>query len=193
MYSGLLPRGYAESDESCDEAENDVTEDQPEQAAIKRVSEEIPDIGHDQNDKTTEASSGQQPREESSEDCLPGVSPDMWKKFKELQNKNMEMKNMMQHRGRRRKRKPRKKDERATDSTEKKEESMLQAEREAHWNGLKQYFGVNDRFQPPACSRPLPKTGLEKSIDKAIAEGDLVQAGELSDRLATREIFMSLD
>lgn len=32
-----------------------------------------------------------------------------------------------------------------------------QEEREKPWDGLTQYFGVNDRFHPPACSKPPPK------------------------------------
>lgn len=35
--------------------------------------------------------------------------------------------------------------------------SVGQEEQEKHWNGLQQYFGVNDRFDPPACSVPPPK------------------------------------
>lgn len=35
---------------------------------------------------------------------------------------------------------------------------------------------------------PLPQSGLEKSIEKAIAEGDIAKAEEMSDRLATREV-----
>ncbi|KAG7279826.1 hypothetical protein CRUP_013736, partial [Coryphaenoides rupestris] len=58
---------------------------------------------------------------------------------------------------------------------------------EKQWDGLKQYFGVNDRFQPPASSNPPPQSGLEKSMESAIAEGDIGRAEEMSDRLATRE------
>ncbi|XP_057704928.1 protein FAM204A isoform X4 [Corythoichthys intestinalis] len=67
-----------------------------------------------------------------------------------------------------------------------------QEELEKHWDGLKQYFGVNDRFHPPACSKPPPKSGLEKSIEKAIAEGDTAKAEEMSDRLATRELAVKI-
>lgn len=35
---------------------------------------------------------------------------------------------------------------------------------------------------------PLLQSGLEKSIEKAIAEGDIAKAEEMSDRLATREV-----
>ncbi|KAM6915855.1 protein FAM204A [Xenentodon cancila] len=67
-----------------------------------------------------------------------------------------------------------------------------QEKQEKHWNELKQYFGVNDRFQPPACSKPAPKSGLERNIEKAIAEGDIEKAEEMSDRLATREMAVKI-
>lgn len=35
---------------------------------------------------------------------------------------------------------------------------------------------------------PLLQSGLEKSIERAIAEGDIAKAEEMSDRLATREV-----
>uniref|UniRef100_G3NFV0 Family with sequence similarity 204 member A n=1 Tax=Gasterosteus aculeatus TaxID=69293 RepID=G3NFV0_GASAC len=65
-------------------------------------------------------------------------------------------------------------------------------EREKHWNDLEQHFGANDRFDPPACSKPPPKSGLEKSIETAIAEGDIAKAEEMSDRLATRELAVKI-
>lgn len=34
----------------------------------------------------------------------------------------------------------------------------------------------------------LLQSGLEKSIERAIAEGDIAKAEEMSDRLATREV-----
>uniref|UniRef100_A0A673B6C2 Family with sequence similarity 204 member A n=1 Tax=Sphaeramia orbicularis TaxID=375764 RepID=A0A673B6C2_9TELE len=71
-------------------------------------------------------------------------------------------------------------------------EPQKQLEKEKHWDGLKQYFGVNDRFHPPACSKPAPKSGLEKSIERAIAEGDIAKAEEMSDRLATRELAVKI-
>ncbi|XP_054605886.1 protein FAM204A isoform X2 [Nothobranchius furzeri] len=60
------------------------------------------------------------------------------------------------------------------------------------WDELKQYFGVNDRFLPPASSTPPLKSGLEKSIEQAIAEGDIAHAEEMSDRLATREMAVKI-
>uniref|UniRef100_A0A673WQW0 Uncharacterized protein n=1 Tax=Salmo trutta TaxID=8032 RepID=A0A673WQW0_SALTR len=49
-------------------------------------------------------------------------------------------------------------DKSATKNMESNNESREpQAEHERHWDGLTQYFGINDRFQPPACSKPAPK------------------------------------
>ncbi|XP_041735365.1 protein FAM204A isoform X2 [Coregonus clupeaformis] len=67
-----------------------------------------------------------------------------------------------------------------------------QAEHEKHWDGLTQYFGINDRFQPPACSKPASKSSLEKSMVSAIAEGDFGKAEKMSDRLATRELAVKI-
>nr|XP_015202506.1 PREDICTED: protein FAM204A isoform X1 [Lepisosteus oculatus]XP_015202507.1 PREDICTED: protein FAM204A isoform X1 [Lepisosteus oculatus] len=201
MYSGLLPRGYDESDEEKNSAEQgaDVTEDALETTTIKAVSpntksafdSEENDTGLD-NNKNTQSNSESESKDVSTDDCLPGVSLEMWKKFKELKHKHLEMKKKPQSKVRHRKRKRHKKADEKTVSMEPEKESMLQAEREAHWNELKQYFGINDRFQPPASSRPLPKTGLEKNIDKAIAEGDLETAWELSDNLAARETAVKI-
>lgn len=79
-----------------------------------------------------------------------------------------------------------------TENLESKQEGEHQVEHEKHWDGLKQYFGSNDRFQLPACSKPAPKSGLEKSIESAIAEGDFAKAEEMSDRLATRELAVKI-
>ncbi|KAL7990577.1 hypothetical protein Chor_014007 [Crotalus horridus] len=60
--------------------------------------------------------------------------------------------------------------------------------KERHFKELTQYFGINDRFKPLASKETTQKSGLEISIDKCVAEGNIVQAEELSDRLATREV-----
>lgn len=39
-----------------------------------------------------------------------------------------------------------------------------QKDQEKHWNELKQYFGVNDRFQAPACSNPSLKVAKTLSF-----------------------------
>uniref|UniRef100_A0A673HTL4 Protein FAM204A-like n=1 Tax=Sinocyclocheilus rhinocerous TaxID=307959 RepID=A0A673HTL4_9TELE len=110
------------------------------------------------------------------DDCLPGVSLDKWQKFKELQrSKEPQTK---------RKRKRRHKKGHYNKEPEEK--------REEHWKELTQYFGINDRLKPPPCSRPPRMSGLEKSIESAIAEGDYGKAEELSDRLATRELAVKI-
>ncbi|XP_037638483.1 protein FAM204A isoform X3 [Sebastes umbrosus] len=112
-----------------------------------------------------------------------------WQKFQDLRKKNDEMKTMKVP-CRRRKRRRHKKGAESEEPTETSREH--QEEQEKHWDGLKQHFGVNDRFHPPACSKPPPKSGLEKSIDRAIAEGDIAKAEEMSDRLATRELAVKI-
>ncbi|KAJ8250159.1 hypothetical protein COCON_G00220810 [Conger conger] len=181
-----LTWGLNESDleSSSDENENAVKNDISKIKATKtdNVNEETPSEVNSEEKRNYQTTSVA-----SDDDCLPGVSPDMWRKFKELQKKNQEMKRMTERRERRRRPKKRKKtDETASSSRE--EESERQGAREAHWKGLTQYFGVNDRFETPACGRPQPQSGLEKSLDSAIAEGDYGKAEDLSDRLATREL-----
>ncbi|OXB82607.1 UNVERIFIED_CONTAM: hypothetical protein H355_005862 [Colinus virginianus] len=66
--------------------------------------------------------------------------------------------------------------------------SSQQLANEDHWKELTQYFGINDRFESPVDSRAPQKSGLELSIEKSVAEGDIDKAEELSDRLATREV-----
>ncbi|CAK6962434.1 protein FAM204A isoform X4 [Scomber scombrus] len=109
-------------------------------------------------------------------------------KFQDLRKKKEEMKPTDVRRRRRKRRKHKK----GTDSEEPAETSRELQEEEKPWDGLKQYFGVNDRFHPPACSKPPPKSGLEKSIEGAIAEGDIAKAEEMSDRLATRELAVKI-
>ncbi|KAI4894112.1 hypothetical protein NFI96_026092, partial [Prochilodus magdalenae] len=159
--------------------------------------------------------------EPSSDDCLPGVPVNLWQKFKDLQ-KEREVQTVDQpHRKRRRKRRQRKGiqmnlENRLVILKRKAHVPQLQdkcrlyiqsrialvslavnlsqpeEERAKRWEELTQYFGANDRFQPPACSRPLLKSGLEKSMESAIAEGDYAKAEELSDKLATREMAVKI-
>ncbi|KAE8280373.1 Protein FAM204A [Larimichthys crocea] len=111
----------------------------------------------------------------------------MWQKFQDLRKKNDEMKIIKVPRKRKRRR-----HKKGTESDKPTNTRERQEEREKHWDELKQYFGVNDRFHPPACSKPPPKSGLEKSIERAIAEGDIAKAEEMSDRLATRELAVNI-
>ncbi|XP_060943090.1 protein FAM204A isoform X2 [Limanda limanda] len=175
MYSGLLPKGLTEDDLSDDEEQEEAAEE-------KRTMEEKCESSGVRDAPVTHTVSG------SSTCSLPGVSQEMWQKFQDLQKKSDEMKTMKVQR----KRKRRRHKKEGTESGEPTETRVCQEEREQHWNGLKQYFGVNDRFDPPACSNPHPKSGLEKSIEKAIAEGDIAKAEEMSDRLATRELAVKI-
>ncbi|XP_035029200.2 protein FAM204A isoform X3 [Hippoglossus stenolepis] len=172
MYSGLLPKGWTEDDLSDEEQEEAVEE--------KRTMEEKCESSVMEDAPVTHTVTG-------SPTCsLPGVSQEMWQ---DLRKKSDEIKTMKVQR----KRKRRRHNKAGTESAEPTETSRVcQEQREQHWDGLKQYFGVNDRFDPPACSNPPPKSGLEKSIEKAIAEGDIAKAEEMSDRLATRELAVKI-
>ncbi|KAM9364145.1 protein FAM204A isoform 2-T2 [Pholidichthys leucotaenia] len=166
MYSGLLPKGITEDDLSPEEEEEDEGE-KPENATGSPVQQQLTNTGSDADSPTC---------------SLSGISQEMWQKFQNLRKKKEEIKTLKIPE--KRKRRKRKKGASTKEPTETRER---QEEREKHWDELKQYFGVNDRFDPPACSKPPPKSGLEKSIEGAIAEGDIAKAEEMSDRLATRE------
>ncbi|XP_023698120.1 protein FAM204A isoform X1 [Paramormyrops kingsleyae] len=180
MYSGL-PSGLSYSDSESD------SED------CKTLSQNQTEQQHEteKNDYQRDHSVITDPTEKlasiDTEDCLPGVSPQLWQKFRELKKKNQEQK-LLEVKCKRRKRN--KKGDTAACELEKKRK--LQAEHEEQWNNLKQYFSINDRFQPPPCNRSSVKTGLENSIDLAITEGDYGKAEELSDRLATRELAVKI-
>uniref|UniRef100_A0A2K6LIQ6 Family with sequence similarity 204 member A n=1 Tax=Rhinopithecus bieti TaxID=61621 RepID=A0A2K6LIQ6_RHIBE len=57
---------------------------------------------------------------------------------------------------------------------------------------LTQYFGVNDRFDPPVKRKKVEKSGLEKRIDQAVEEWNIEKAEELSNQLATRELGVKI-
>ncbi|XP_061546866.1 protein FAM204A isoform X2 [Phycodurus eques] len=172
MYSGLLPKGLTEDDLSPDDQEEERGRELGEEYEENPVFK-TPTVIDAPNEPPT---------------CnLPGISQETWQKFNELRKKKDETKMTKIPRKKRRKNRQCKKEgEKPTETR------VRQEELEKHWNGLKQYFGVNDRFHPPACSSPPPKSGLEKSIEKAIAEGDTAKAEEMSDRLATRELAVKI-
>ncbi|XP_034538558.1 protein FAM204A isoform X3 [Notolabrus celidotus] len=173
MYSGLLPKGLTE-EELSPEDEQDDTEDGVD--------------GEKESPAEKSTHTACDPDSHSTTCTMPGVSQDMWQKFQDLKKKNEEMK-IMKFTRRRRRRRPKRgaKHEEPTETSRK-----LQEEQEKPWDELQQYFGVNDRFYPPACSKPPPKSGLEKSTERAIAEGDIAKAEEMSDRLATRELAVKI-
>ncbi|XP_022052017.1 protein FAM204A isoform X1 [Acanthochromis polyacanthus] len=189
MYSGLLPKGLTEDDLSPDEeAEQEDVEErrEGEKGSVENLSSAA---------KNTSSVVETQPintandADSDSPTCsMPGISQEMWQKFQDLRKQKDEIK-MMKVPGRRRRRRHKK----GAESEEPTETSReCQVKREKPWDELQQYFGVNDRFHPPACSKPPPKSGLEKSIERAIAEGDIAKAEEMSDRLATREMAVKI-
>ncbi|KAM4599828.1 protein FAM204A [Fundulus diaphanus] len=180
MYSGLLPRDLTEDDLSPDEEEQHA-EEKPSAGHVSGVAENRGSLDDGESSQT-----GNEAGYDSQTGCMPGTSREMWQKFQELRKKKDEIKKVKIHEKRKRRRRKGRKCEEPAENKEQ------QGEREQHWKELKQYFGVNDRFQPPACSKPPPKSGLEKSIEEAIAEGDVAKAEEMSDRLATREMAVQI-
>ncbi|XP_061914673.1 protein FAM204A [Entelurus aequoreus] len=178
MYSGLLPKGLTEEELSPDDEE----EEQENKAGEERGS---PARDNDGSLAGTRANAVINASIESPICNLPGISQEMWQKFNELRGKKDDMKT--QGKGKRRRRKKGTKSEEPIETR-----CQWQEKSEKHWDGLKQYFGVNDRFYPPASSNPPQKSGLEKSIETAIAEGDVAKAEEMSDRLATRELAVKI-
>ncbi|XP_042358217.1 protein FAM204A isoform X2 [Plectropomus leopardus] len=186
MYSGLLPKGLTEDDLSPDDEEDEEKREgeRSEGSAEKLSSAGENTISVEETQSTHTASDV----ESGSPTCsMPGISQEMWQKFQDLRKKNEDMKAVKVPRKRKRRR-----HKKGTEAEEPTETSERQEEREKHWDELKQHFGVNDRFHPPACSKPPPKSGLEKSIERAIAEGDIAKAEEMSDRLATRELAVKI-
>uniref|UniRef100_A0A8D3AQA4 Family with sequence similarity 204 member A n=1 Tax=Scophthalmus maximus TaxID=52904 RepID=A0A8D3AQA4_SCOMX len=188
MYSGLLPKGLTEDDLSPSDEEDE------QQGGVEEKTTEGEKCGSSAGGHISSVVEALSTRtacdaDSDSPTCsLPGISQGMWQKFQDLRKKkkNDKMKIIKFHRKRRRHKKGTEIEEPTETS------SVCQEEPEKHWDELKQYFGVNDRFDPPACSKPPPKSGLEKSIEGAIAEGDIAKAEEMSDRLATRELGVKI-
>ncbi|CAG6017838.1 unnamed protein product [Menidia menidia] len=185
MYSGLLPKGITEEELSPDEGEDEQGDNQHNRDGRSGLAEKLT-CAADNSPSAGQLQSTHADRDAdigSPSSTMPGISPEMWQKFEELRKKKEQIKTMKIPEKRKRRRR-----KKAAESEAPSETREHQEEREKPWNELKQYFGVNDRFQPPACSRPPPKSGLEKSIEEAIAEGNIAKAEEMSDRLATREV-----
>ncbi|XP_034754785.1 protein FAM204A isoform X7 [Etheostoma cragini] len=185
MYSGLLPKGLTEDDLSPDDEGDDV-EEKREVENCEMSAERLISAGENTG-SVLEAQStlpGSDADSDSLTCSMPGISQEMWQ---DLRKKKDEMKTMKFPRRRKRQRL-----KKGTESEEPTETRERQENREKHWDELKQHFGVNDRFHPPACSKPPPQSGLEKSIERAIAEGDIAKAEEMSDRLATRELAVKI-
>ncbi|KAF7219832.1 protein FAM204A isoform X1 [Nothobranchius furzeri] len=180
MYSGLLPKDLTEDDLSSDaELEDGVVKGDDEEKEFGEHSTNTMPV--------VDARSPHFGADDDSPTCkMPGVSQGAWQKFQELRKKKDEIKAMEVPQKRRRRRKRGRKCEEPADTGEHHDDP------DERWDELKQYFGVNDRFLPPASSTPPLKSGLEKSIEQAIAEGDIAHAEEMSDRLATREMAVKI-
>ncbi|XP_040530776.1 protein FAM204A isoform X2 [Gallus gallus] len=203
MWSGLLPPGLSESDvdlSSEDEEEScmsclkeDITED-TEGVQLPELQENGPENNATTNSVLTSVADG----ESTSETCPAGIPLNIWNKFLELQKKNREMKMEANQESKGRKRKRRRKEKLEKDKNEGTKRYIQvnviihQLANEDGWKELTQYFGINDRFESPVDSRAPRKSGLELSIEKSVAEGDIDKAEELSDRLATRELGVKI-
>uniref|UniRef100_A0A8I5TMB9 Family with sequence similarity 204 member A n=1 Tax=Pongo abelii TaxID=9601 RepID=A0A8I5TMB9_PONAB len=176
MWSGLLPPDLNESDAESD-SEHEATlensglnlQEDKEDESIRQT--EIIDFSIDEPKTETESNVN------AYEECPSGIPIDMWNKFQELHKKHSEQKSTTSRfRGKRRK-------------------LMLiepSSSNETQWKELTQYFGVNDRFDPPVKRKKVEKSGLEKRIDQAVEEWNIEKAEELSNQLATRELGVKI-
>ncbi|NXS39952.1 F204A protein, partial [Balaeniceps rex] len=200
MWSGLLPPGLNESDVDLSSDEGDELhssfskEDAKEdirRVQLSEFQENRPESSAISEPISLSVTDG----ENESQTCPSGISLNMWNKFVELQKKNREMKTQANQGNKTRKRKRRRKGN-ITSCGRKLVILMTffvvfssqQLANEDKWKELTQYFGINDRFESPVDSRAPQKSGLELSIEKSVAEGDIDKAEELSDRLAIREV-----
>ncbi|XP_025922846.1 protein FAM204A isoform X1 [Apteryx rowi] len=197
MWSGLLPRGLNESDVDLSSDDGDALD-----SAISFSKEDTKE-----DIKTVQLSEFQESESESitiskptlisvtdgennCQACPSGVSLNMWNKFVELQKKKHEMKTQANQGNRGQKRKRHRKEKLKKNNKEVTESQQLA--NEDQWKELTQYFGINDRFESLVNRRAPQKSGLELSIEKSVAEGDIDKAEELSDRLAIRELGVKI-
>ncbi|XP_032551157.1 protein FAM204A isoform X4 [Chiroxiphia lanceolata] len=195
MWSGLLPPGVNESDVDLS---SDGGDDSPASSSKKEAQEdtegaelsELPGSGQESSASSEPVVIPVADEESESQTCPPGISVNIWNKFVELQKKHceMQMEAEQENRCRKRKRHRKAKQKKADEVTK----SSQQLENEEKWKELTQYFGINDRFESPVDSRAPQKSGLELSIEKCVAEGDIAKAEELSDRLAMRELGVKI-
>ncbi|XP_074687481.1 protein FAM204A isoform X1 [Strix aluco] len=195
MWSGLLPPGLNESDVDLSSDDGDEShgsfskEDAKEDIGRVQLSE-FQENGPESNVSSEPIVIPVTDGENESQTCPSGISLTMWNKFVELQKKNREMKTQAYQENKSRKRKRhRKEKQKKNDEVTK---SSQQLANEEKWKELTQYFGINDRFESPVDSKAPQKSGLELSIEKSVAEGDIDKAEELSDRLAIRELGVKI-
>uniref|UniRef100_A0A8C3K308 Family with sequence similarity 204 member A n=1 Tax=Calidris pygmaea TaxID=425635 RepID=A0A8C3K308_9CHAR len=195
MWSGLLPPGLNESDVDLSSDDGDELHGSFSKADAKEDTErvklsEFQENGPESNAVSEPVEIPVTGGENESQTCPSGVSLNIWNKFLELQKKNREMKTQANQENKSRKRKRRRKEKQKKNDEVTK--SSQQLAYEDKWKELTQYFGINDRFESPVDSRAPQKSGLELSIEKSVAEGDIDKAEELSDRLATRELGVKI-
>ncbi|NWZ21394.1 F204A protein, partial [Asarcornis scutulata] len=197
MWSGLLPPGLNESDvdlssddgdESCCSPSKEDANENTERVQLPEQQENGPESSATSESLLTSVPD----RENTSETRPPGVSLDMWNKFLELQKKNREMKMQASQENKGRKRKRGRKGVYIIPELTSLKMDVQQLACEDQWKELTQYFGINDRLESPVDSRAPQKSGLELSIEKSVAEGDIDKAEELSDRLAIRELGVKI-
>ncbi|XP_050196834.1 protein FAM204A isoform X4 [Myiozetetes cayanensis] len=205
MWSGLLPPGVNESDvdSSSDGADDSPASSwkkgAPEDTEGAQLSELLDRSGQGSSASSEPVVAPLADEESECQTCPPGVSVHIWNKFVELQKKHREMKMEAQqeNRCRKRKRHRKAKQTKADEVTKRYNQvnvtvTSQQLENEEKWKELTQYFGINDRFESPVHSRAPQKSGLELSIERCVAEGDIAKAEELSDRLAMRELGVKI-
>ncbi|XP_019358446.1 PREDICTED: protein FAM204A [Gavialis gangeticus] len=191
MWSGLLPPGVNESDADLSSDDGDAadgpalcTKDDREEA-VKGI--QFSDFQIDGPESTSVSVTDE---ENARQPCPSGISLNMWNKFVELQKKKCQMKAQANDRQKGKKRKCSRKEK-----LKKKDKGVTESQRltnEDQWKELTQYFGSNDRFEPLVSKKAPQKSGLEVSVDKSVAEGDIEKAEELSDRLAVRELGVKI-
>ncbi|KAL6077781.1 hypothetical protein STEG23_025606, partial [Scotinomys teguina] len=195
MWSGLLPPGINESDVESD-SEDEATPESPGRTEphLQQEDEKTKSSGMPQ---VSDFPAGQpDPEAEADADaygkCPSGVPLNMWNKFQELHKKHSEQKKSAS-RFRQKKRKRSKKGKLKNEKeSHRLNLSSEQSSSETQWKELTQYFGANDRFEPPVKQKKVEKSGLEKRIDQAVEEWDVETAEELSNQLATRELGVKI-
>ncbi|XP_073537365.1 protein FAM204A [Phyllobates terribilis] len=75
---------------------------------------------------------------------------------------------------------------------EQKDGESTRSGRMAALETLQEYFGVDERLNPPVSNKVMRKSRLEQNLDEALNKGDIQRAEELSDSLATREIAVKI-
>ncbi|XP_069095350.1 protein FAM204A isoform X2 [Pleurodeles waltl] len=142
MWSGLLPAGVRESDDDIDEEELGAT---------------LQNEGPQAEPVTLQCGEAEYPLVESVAGPA-GVSEKLWNKFQELQKRNVEIKSQANFRQRGRRRKRRRKG--VADKPEESQTGVCESQPskdDAPLEELKQFFGINDRFEPPVTNKILQK------------------------------------